>query len=155
MGLKNKQQGLVLIVSLIFLISLTAVASALMLNTTTDIKMSGASEERLIAVQNAISAVDETISDQLMSGNNLFESETLVPIVVGSVTSVAVTNTTISNRNNITKTVTCPPSILASGTGIIGCKMRIISVNNNYGRNNTSNVSVEAGIFQEVRKVQQ
>ncbi|MFQ3266042.1 MAG: type IV pilus assembly protein PilX, partial [Colwellia sp.] len=40
----NKQRGVVLVVSLIFLIALTAVASALMLNTTTDMKMSGASE---------------------------------------------------------------------------------------------------------------
>lgn len=154
MELRNKQKGIVLIVSLIFLISLTAVASALMLNTTTDIKMSGASEEKLVAVQEAISAVDETISDQIMSGNNLFETDSLAPLVVGSITSVAVTDTTITNRNNITQSVTCPHARLASG-GSIGCKMRIITVNNNYGRNDTSNVAVEAGILQEVIKVQQ
>jgi type IV pilus assembly protein PilX len=154
MELKNKQKGVVLIVALVFLISLTAVASALMLNTTTDIKMSGASEEKLIAVQEAISAVDETISDQIMSGNNLFETDSLVPLVVGTVTSVDVTDATITNRNNIIQSVTCPHTRLASG-GSIGCKMRIVTVNNNYGRNDTSNVAVEAGIMQEVIKVQQ
>lgn len=42
----NKQKGVVLIISLVFLVALTAVAAALMQNTTTDMKMSGASEEK-------------------------------------------------------------------------------------------------------------
>ena len=46
--LKN-QQGVVLIVSLVFLVALTAVAAALMQNTTTDMKMAGASEEKVSA----------------------------------------------------------------------------------------------------------
>jgi hypothetical protein len=72
-AMKN-QQGVVLIVSLVFLIALTAVASALMLNTTSDLKMSGASEEKVIANQDVVSAIDELIFAQVTAptGGNDF-----------------------------------------------------------------------------------
>ena len=60
-NIKSKQQGVVLVISLVFLIALTAVAAALMLNTTTDMRMSGASQEKVIATQEAVSAIDEII----------------------------------------------------------------------------------------------
>ena len=63
-----KQRGVVLIVSLVFLIALTAVAGALMQNSTLDMKMSGASEQKVIGVQDAISAVDEVINTQRGNG---------------------------------------------------------------------------------------
>ena len=70
--LKN-QQGVVLIVSLVFLISLTAVVAALMQNTTADVKMSGASEQKMIATQSAVSAIDEVIYNQVAPGKtNVF-----------------------------------------------------------------------------------
>lgn len=54
-----KQKGVVLIVALVFLIALTAVVAALMQNTTTDMKMAGASEEKTVATLEAFSAIDE------------------------------------------------------------------------------------------------
>jgi hypothetical protein len=76
----NKQRGVVLIVSLVFLIALTAVASALMLNTTSDLKMSGASEEKVVANQEVVSAIDELIFAQVNAptGGNDFA----VPLVI-------------------------------------------------------------------------
>ncbi|OUR62670.1 hypothetical protein A9Q74_04055 [Colwellia sp. 39_35_sub15_T18] len=75
----NKQRGVVLIASLVFLIALTAVASALMLNTTADLKMSGASEEKVVANQEVVSAIDELIFAQVNAptGGNDFA----VPLV--------------------------------------------------------------------------
>ena len=72
-NLRN-QTGVVLIVALVFLIALTAVAAALMQNSTTDMKMSGASEEKVVATQEAISASDEVIFRQVNAavGNNKF-----------------------------------------------------------------------------------
>ena len=67
-GKWNKQRGVVLVVSLVFLVALTAVAAALMQNTTTDMKMSGASEEKVIANQEVVSAVDEFIFRQVNGG---------------------------------------------------------------------------------------
>ena len=62
----------ILVVALVFLIALTGVASALMLNTTSDMKMSGASQEKVLAMQEAVGTVDQSI---LVGQNgNLFQS---------------------------------------------------------------------------------
>lgn len=144
----RQQQGVVLVVALVFLISLTAVASALMLNSTTDIKMAGASQEKVEALQEAISALDETIADQLVGGTNLF-SGTQFPQVVDTITSVNVTNATITNNNVTNVPVPCPHKKYASGNNI-SCNVLTITVNNSYGRKNTSNINAQAGIAQEV-----
>ena len=67
-GKQSAQKGVVLVVSLVFLVALTAVAAAMMQNTTTDMKMSGASQDKVVAVQEAISAVDEIIFNQVSPG---------------------------------------------------------------------------------------
>ena len=149
MGMIKKQRGVVLIISLVFLVSLTSVATALMLNTTTDIKMSGASEEKLIATQEAISAVDETVSDQITSGVNLF-TEKNFPINVNSVGSVQVDSAVITTRNPDSRLVPCSHSRLASSIDQIQCNLLILTVDNSYGRKATSNVNVEAGITQQI-----
>ena len=70
----SRQQGVVLIVSLVFLVALTALAGVLMQNTTSDMKMSGASEDKVVATQEAISASDEVMFRQINGGlgNNAF-----------------------------------------------------------------------------------
>ncbi|WP_286266232.1 pilus assembly PilX N-terminal domain-containing protein [Thalassotalea atypica] len=152
MAIMNKQKGVVLITALVFLVALTAVASAIMLNTSTDIKMSGASEEKLIAQQAAISAVDETIADQVTSGNNLFTGQ-IFPQPVNSVTMVNVSDITITNRNNNNTMADCSHSRLASSNELIKCNVLNITVNNNYGRLGSSNVNVDAGISQQLLNV--
>ncbi len=62
---QKRQQGVVLLVSLIFLIGLTAVASALMQVTTSDMKMSGATEDKTTAVQETLGATDEVIFNEV------------------------------------------------------------------------------------------
>lgn len=148
----NRQEGVVLIVALVFLISLTAVASALMLNTTTDIKMSGASQEKVTATQEAVSAIDETIADQITGGNNLF-TEREFPKVVNSVSSVSVTDITINNDNDNNVLADCPHTRLASSVKLLKCNVLTITVNNNYGRSDTSNVNVNSGIAQQILNV--
>lgn len=150
MAVIHNQQGVVLIVALVFLVSLTAVASVLMLNTTTDIKMSGASEEKVAATQEAISAVDETIADQITSGDNLFAERTF-PQSVNSVTSVDVTDITITNDNAVV--VDCPHTALASSSELLKCNVLTVTVNNRYGKGSSSNVNVEAGVAQQLLNV--
>ncbi len=75
----KRQRGVVLVVSLVFLIALTAVASALMLNTTADLKMSGASEEKVVANQEVISAIDALIFAQVNAPTG--ENDFAVPLV--------------------------------------------------------------------------
>jgi len=146
-----KQQGVVLIVALVFLISLTAVASVMMLNSTTDMKISGASEEKLIATQEAVSAVDEAIADQIRSDNNLFTKSTY-PEEVTTIDSVTINDANVTNYSIPRLAVTCPRMRAneAFSDGTIDCNMVILEVNKRYGKSNTSNVNVKAGIAQQL-----
>ncbi len=143
----NKSKGFVLVTALVFLIALTAVASMLVLNTTTDMKMSGASQEKVIAAQEAFSAVDEVILIQT-TGTNLFVG-TAFPkdVAVGDdETSATITS---SSMNNLA--VTCPAS--TSPSSIFKCNVLSIQVTRNYGNNASNNISVNAGIAQQLLNI--
>ena len=149
-NIKN-QQGFVLVVSLVFLIALTGVASALMLNTTSDMKMSGASQEKVIAIQEAVSSVDEVILKQVGTGeDNVFVTTIIdvdgVPVVVTAENTTAV----IVNQNAIPIEATCPASHNPS-SDLVCSPLRVV-VTKNYGNNETSSVVVNAGILQQVIK---
>jgi hypothetical protein len=149
----NKQQGFVLVISLVFLIALTAVASALLLNTTSDMKMSGASQEKVIATQEAISTIDEVILIQTTSGTNLFSSslfpEQGIPVnVTRESTHAEITN---SNVNSLV--AECPHSETASSVDMFDCNILRIRVIKTYGNNNSSSVVVSAGIAQQLLSI--
>ena len=158
----QKQQGVVLIVSLIFLISLTAVAAALMQNTTTDMKMSGASEEKVVATQEAVSAVDEVIFNQMSppAGEENSFVKALVPanfpnnnqaqLLPGTRTN-ATASINIAN-NDLQLEADCPHSRSASSAQVFTCNVLSIRVNRNYGRNNNNTVDVNSGIAQQLLK---
>ena len=161
---KNQQQGVVLIVSLVFLIALTAVAAALMQNTTTDMKMSGASEEKMVADQEAVSAIDEIIFKQVTAptGGNGFAA----PIVTfndgakdvkGQLSTMAqnghITAATIDLANNKYKLeADCPHSKSASSAQVFTCNVLKVQVSRKYGRSGSSTVEVNSGISQQLLK---
>lgn len=160
-GRKDSQQGVVLVVSLVFLIALTAVAAALMQNTTTDMKMSGASEEKVIATQEAISAVDEIIFNQVSPGANNQFAAAVITFQDGArnmAASMPVTNAnadfdsaTLDVANNeYMLEPDCPHSKLASSTQVFTCNVLRVQVNRNYGRTKTSSVNVNSGIAQQL-----
>lgn len=156
---KAGQRGVVLIVALVFLVALTAVAAALMQNSTTDMKMSGATEQKVIAMQDAISAVDEVILTQRQNGfsrplqGDNFPIADALPAMpsTDAVASVVVAN------NKYLLDLTCPHTDAeeASEEGIIECNVLTIQVTRNYGRNGNSNVRVSSGISQKLIGVQQ
>ena len=157
----KQQQGVVLVVSLVFLIALTAVAAALMQNTTTDMKMSGASQEKVIATQEAVSAVDEIISNQVSPGAINAFAAAIVTFANGDqdmMADLAFTNdgnefssATLGVTNNeYMLEPDCPHSKLASSTQVFTCNVLRVQVNRNYGRNNTSTVNVNSGIAQQL-----
>ncbi len=157
---KKKQQGVVLFVSLIFLISLTAVTAALMQNTTTDMKMSGASEEKLVATQEAVSAIDEVIFNQVSPGaTNRFaqplvatnfpnnnQTQLLPATKTGATASVKIAN------NEYKLEADCPHTRSASSAQIFTCNVLSIRVNRNYGRTNLNIVNVNSGVAQQLLK---
>jgi len=155
--LKNakRQQGVVLIVALVFLIALTAVAAALMQNTTTDIKMSGASQEKAIVIQETISEIDRVISDQLNPATpNDFtrpaESFDTSLDLTDSLSDSTTGTLDIANQNNLE--TDCPPIQSASSTDVFTCNILILQVDREYGRNKNSNIVVNAGIAQQLFK---
>jgi len=154
----QKQSGVVLIVALIFLVALTAVAAALMQNSTIDMKMSGATEQKAVALEEVISAVDEVIFNQVNAQNNRFTrpvtgdnfpitNELLLPdTLTQSIATVDVPN----NRFNLDKD--CPHMKLASSNGVFSCNLLRIRVVRNYGKNGASNVATVSGIAQQLLK---
>jgi len=167
----NKQKGVVLVVSLVFLIALTAVAAALMQNTTTDMKMSGASEEKVVADQEVISAIDEFIFKQVTAGtgNNDFAQpvatfkDGAAGVVDGAKNIKA--DLTNANKDGDIDTATlelannqfqleadCPHSRSASSAQVFTCNVLKIQISRKYGRNKTSTVEVNSGIAQHLLK---
>ena len=161
----KNQRGVVLIVSLVFLVALTAVASALMLNTTTDIKMSGASEARLIADQEAFSAVDELIYRQVWpkaedGGINNFavsivkfkdDDYDALHELIGNKAKRNVESATIGLANNeYVLESDCPHSRSASSTQVFTCNVLRVQVTKKYGRKQNSTVEVNSGIAQQL-----
>lgn len=160
----KKQQGVVLVVSLVFLIALTAVAAALMRNTTTDMKMSGASEEKVVANQEVVSAVDEFIFKQVNAGagNNGFAKpvETFNAGAKNIISELTKANkdgeidaASLNLANNQFQLVAdCPHSRSASSAQVFTCNVLLIQISRKYGRNKTSTVEVNSGIAQHLLK---
>jgi Tfp pilus assembly protein PilX len=151
---QRQQQGVVLVVSLVFLVALTAVAAALMQNSTTDMKMSGATEEKSVALQEVVSAADEVIFNELapgvvnrfalpINGNNF-------PVVAANLLPATRTNATAQiNLANISQT--CPHLRgNASSVGKISCNNFTVTTMRNFGRNNQNLITVNAGVSQQV-----
>jgi hypothetical protein len=160
-GKACKQQGVVLVVSLVFLVALTAVAAALMQNTTTDMKMSGASEEKVIAVQQAVSAVDEIIFNQVSPGKTNEFAAAIVTFKDGEKDLTAEMPTLWdSNKfdppeldvtnNEFMLEAGCPHSKVASSTQVFSCNVLKVQVNRKYGRDKTSVVNVNSGVAQQL-----
>ena len=161
-GAVHRQKGVVLIVALVFLIALTAVAAALMQNSTTDMKMSGASEDKVVATQEAISASDEVIFRQVNAavGDNIFTS----PLVkfddkdFRNVTNIL----NITNTNNDTTAHVdapyndfdlepdCSHSKRASSVQVFTCNALRVQILRKYGRKKTNEVEVNTGISQQL-----
>ncbi|NQY87316.1 MAG: pilus assembly PilX N-terminal domain-containing protein [Colwellia sp.] len=171
----NKQKGVVLIVSLVFLIALTAVAAALMQNTTTDMRMSGASEEKAVAEQEIVSAIDEYIFSQVTAamGNNGFAEpiatfkdedgnpiDKLIDFGVGGDLPISnksgagyIDSATLGLANNqFMQEADCPHSKSASSAQVFTCNVLRIQISRKYGRHGTSTVEVNSGVAQQLLK---
>lgn len=155
----TKQSGVVLVVSLVFLAALTAVTAALMQNSTADMKMSGASEEKTVAELEAYSGVDELIFNQVNSASNNFAlppTGNNYPVVNQDVllpdTNTSTTGVITAVNNGFNLDVSCPRMAKASSEGTYGCSLLNVTVTRNYGRNGNSNIVVLTGIQQQIPK---
>mgnify|MGYP006113842439 FL=1 len=150
----NQQRGVVLVVSLVFLVALTAVAAALMQNSTTDMKMSGATEDKSVALQEVVSAADEVIFNELAPGViNRFAlpvNGDNFPVVAANLLPGTRTNSNAQiNLANISQT--CPHTKgNASSAGKISCNNFRVTTTRNFGRNNQNIITVNTGVSQQI-----
>jgi len=148
----GKQRGVVLIVSLVFLVALTAVAAALMQNSTTDMKMAGASEQKVVAMQDAISAVDEVILTHKRDGfvrpiqGDNFPIVNALPVLP----STSATASVVVANNFFSRVADCPHARVASSSEVFDCNVLRVVVNRAYGRKGNSNIQVSSGITQRL-----
>lgn len=157
-----RQQGVVLIVSLVFLIALTAVAAALMQNTTTDIKMAGASQEKSIVTQETISETERVIFNQYRkeAGPSMFSQTITAPVALAvnqpdgaplmpgggdAVTGVA------SNVNQFSFVASCPRALLGTSSSEVDCTYTRIQVTRMYGRDFNHSIQVNSSVAQELK----
>lgn len=161
---RHKQKGVVLIVTLVFLVALTGVAGALMQSTTSDMKMTSASNEKVIATQAAISGIDEIVDNQINQRDvNLFagslqelvaaSSAELLPAdsKIGAEASAAMINNPTFEEKK------CLRGERGNGNDedTRTCNIFELRVTRAYGRNDTSTVSVNALISQELTVINQ
>mgnify|MGYP000562742109 CR=1 FL=1 len=144
------QSGVVLIVSLVFLVALTAVAAALMQNTTTDVKMAGASQEKAIVTQGTISEMERVLYNERREvfGSNIFVN-LIKPTPILTLTQPLITNATAQPDNPLILDTPCPRSKRAS-SGLITCRRANVVLNRFYGRNENHFIQINAGIAQEI-----
>lgn len=148
--LPTKQSGVVLIVALVFLVALTAVAAALMQNTTTDIKMAGASQEKSVVTLETISEMDRIIFNERRQVNGVDQFGTVTAPVALLVTQPAITNATLALVNVLMPDQQCPRNKQASSNNIITCRLFNIVLRRMYGRNKNHTMQVNTGIAREL-----
>ncbi len=150
--LLKRQSGVVLIISLVFLVALTAVAAALMQNTATDMKMSGASQDKLVALQETQSEMDNIIYNQVrkVNGTNGFTSALALFPLTPAVTKASITTAKITIVNPLQLIADCPHTLAASSVQVFKCNVLNVNVVRRYGRTRNSAIEINAGIAQQL-----
>ena len=153
----RSQQGVVLVVSLVFLIALTAVAAALMQNTTSDIKMSGASQDKVVATQDSITSNEEVIYNEVSKSNDNSNMFALSPSAFQGVDAkfvVAVSNpkssaeVVLENPNKLE--LDCSHARSPSSVQVFSCNRVRVDVTTTYGRNDNSSIVAHSTLDQQL-----
>ena len=156
---RQKQTGVVLVVSLVFLIALTAVAAALMQNTTSDIKMSGASQDKVVATEDAYTCNDEVIYKSVskqIGGRNVFANSPLAfnaadpSVAIAGCDAVTESQADITLENPDRLELDCSHSRSPSSVQIFTCNRLRVDVNTTYGRNNQSSIVAVSTVEQQL-----
>ena len=121
------QSGIVLVVSLVFLIALMGIASMLMLNTVIDMKMAGANQDKVLALESAI----------------------------GELESVMLSELSIAKTSKPADITDCPAGKSGYSTNIVKCRVVNTSITKKYGRNNSSKIEVHSSVSEQVLSLSQ
>ncbi len=138
----KKQKGIVLFFSLIILVIMTVIGVALAVNSTQSIRMAGAGSERVEAMAAAHGALDSVIDV-----NKGLVLASLPAGITAAGTMLGVTSTITPLQLS---DVGCQRSSDASSANLISCRRSEISSVAAFGRNNMGQLTVVAGVEQEV-----
>ncbi|MCG9966061.1 pilus assembly PilX family protein [Shewanella cutis] len=148
----KKQKGIVLFFALIVLLLMTIIGVALAVNSTQSMRMSGAGSERIEAKSIADGGLEAAIAAN--RGPNL---ATLANVTTRTEFGAKQTLTPIpfeldSSGNVVigSKDVGCQRSTRPTSGNIISCRRVEISSTANFGRDNLGQLTVVAGVEQEV-----
>ncbi|WP_091988764.1 pilus assembly PilX family protein [Pseudoalteromonas denitrificans] len=159
-NLKSKQKGIVLVVSLVMIIAVTAIAVTLLSSSSIDIKMTSAAQESEVAIARVKADSVQIITQEkkAAAANNrlLYESGQFPvdPTQGLDVTPVNSSSQVILFNSNAGPTLLdCP--IVVNPTPGIKCNMLRIEATLNYGKHDSNgkgkhNVTVSSGIAQEM-----
>lgn len=141
----RKQKGIVLFFALIVLLLMTIIGVALAVNSTQSMRMSGAGSERIEAKLIADGGLDEAMDNANGSTLANMVVETTVTSTLGSKQLL-----TPMLTNGAVQDVSCQRSTKASGANLVSCRRIEISSSASFGRDNLGQLTVVAGIEQEV-----
>ncbi|MPY20992.1 pilus assembly protein PilX [Shewanella psychropiezotolerans] len=138
----KKQEGMVLFFSLIILIIMTVIGVALAVNSSQSMKMAGAGSERVEAMSAAQGAQDRVVANnQGATMANIAGTMTVVDAALG------VTNTLSPLADG---DVNCQRSTKASSANLVSCRRIEVSSVATFGKKNLGQLTVVAGVEQEV-----
>ena len=138
----KKQKGIVLFFSLIILLIMTVIGVALAINSNQSIRMAGAGSERVEAMAAAHGAQDSVID-----ANKGVVLASLPAGQTAAGTMLGVTSTITPLQLN---DVGCQRSSTASSANLISCRRSEITSIAAFGRNNLGQLTIVAGVEQEV-----
>ncbi|MCL1092031.1 pilus assembly PilX N-terminal domain-containing protein [Shewanella profunda] len=139
----SKQRGIVLFFALIVLIIMTVIGVALAVNSTQSLRMSGAGSERIEAKALADGGLQQVIANYqgaLFANLGLVTSETLFN-GTQQLTPLPLTGV---------RDVSCQRTDRATGANLVSCRRVEISSTATFGRDDLGQVTVVAGIEQQV-----
>ncbi|AVV83385.1 pilus assembly PilX family protein [Shewanella putrefaciens] len=139
----SKQRGIVLFFALIVLIIMTVIGVALAVNSTQSLRMSGAGSERIEAKALADGGLQQVITNYqgaLFANLGLVTSETLFN-GTQQLTPLPLTGV---------RDVSCQRTDRATGANLVSCRRVEISSTTTFGRDNLGQITVVAGIEQQV-----
>ena len=138
----KKQEGMVLFFSLIVLMIMTVIGIALAVNSSQSMKMAGAGSERIEALSAAQGAQDRAVAN-----NQGATMANIVGTIIVVDAALGVTNT----LNPLAAgDVNCQRSTKASSANLISCRRVEISSLATFGKKNMGQLTVVAGVEQEV-----
>lgn len=141
----RKQKGIVLFFTLIILLIMTVIGVALAVNSTQSLRMAGAGAERIEAQAIAGGGLNETIAS-----NKGAALANMVAVITVTSTLGSQQILTPMPKDGTIQDVSCQRSTKTSAANLISCRRIEISSNASFGREDLGQLSVVAGIEQEV-----